>query len=429
MKKIKNIESRNILTTSKNKLIMLMIIIMSAISMSGCNLVSMAKRSYSNAMMEKVWKDESRIARVPFKLLNDHIIMPVSINGGHPLNFILDSGAATTVIFESHRTKKIELDRSFPISLSGAGHGKSSIAFNVKDTDITVGSLTLKGASVVYLPVDSAQFFKSLDEVYFDGVIGYDFLQRFPLEIDYERMIVSIYRDTSDLPDLTSDEWQKLELNIESRMPTLVTKLKIASGNNARVKLILDTGYTDALSIDVSSSENLSAPQHFYNASLKGMSGRESAMIANTQSINFGVNSIANFPGFYEESSNISNVNGVMGNKILSQFNLVFDYDNEQLFIKPNQRFSIQILMDKSGLQVYPHLLGGYIDDVAIDSGAELLGLKRGDIITTFNETAVTDETLTLLQKTLASNLATIEICWVSKGKNNCGSLELSTLL
>jgi hypothetical protein len=203
----------------------------------------------------------------------------------------------------------------------------------------------------------------------------------------------------------------------------------VTTGISVPVKLILDTGYTDALSIDVSSSENLSAPQHFYHASLKGMSGRESAMIANTQSIMFGANSIANFPGFYEESSNISDVNGVLGNKILSQYNLVFDYENEQLFIKPNQRFAMPISMDKRGLQVYPHLLGGYIDDVATDSGAELLGLKRGDNITTLNETKVTDETLTLLQKALGSSLATIDIYWISKGQKNCNLLTLSSLL
>ena len=179
MKQIKSKSNKEWILVHTVKLVILSTII---VSLTGCNLVKVAMRSFDNATMTQAWKNEARVAKVPIKLLNDHIIMPVSINGGKTLNFILDSGATTTVIFESHNTKNNDLDRSFPIKLSGAGHGQSSVAYNVRDVNIAVGELELQGASIVYLPIESMQFFDSLDEVYFDGVIGYDFLRRFVRE-------------------------------------------------------------------------------------------------------------------------------------------------------------------------------------------------------------------------------------------------------
>jgi len=396
-------------------------------TLSGCKVTDMALRKFANATATQTWKNDAKIAQLPIKMLNDHIILPVRINGGDELNFIFDSGATTTVIFESHNTKKLKLNKSFPIYLSGAGEGESSVAYNVKDTNISLDKLELEGLSVVYLPVESMGFFNELDEVYFDGVIGYDFLKRFPIEINYDQMQINIYRNHDELPKEIAQNWEHLNIEIEAGLPVLSTKIQITKDKATTANLVLDTGYTDPLSLNLSTSDKLIVPGKSYTASLKGMTGREVSKVAINKSITLGKHIIREFPSFYSEASNIRTGNGVLGNKILSKFNLLFDYENDSLFIKPNGRFSKLISADRSGLQVYPHRLGGFVDEVADGSGADILGLKQGDIITKLDRIDITDETLDLLQIALTSQKKSLAICWLSSEKINCGNLHLST--
>jgi len=408
------------------KWLKVMLLFVCITSLSSCNLINRLQRTLDNATIKEVWQAEASVVKIPFKLLNDHIVMPVSINGGKTLNFIFDSGATTTVIFESNNTKELKLNLSFPIYLSGGGQGKSATAYNVRETNIAIGDLELQGASIVYLPLESIHFFKELDEVYFDGVIGYDFLKRFPIEINYEQMLVSIYRNKNSLPNLTDNSWQSLKLDIESELPILKTQLQTFDDLSVPVKLILDTGYTDPLLINITGSNPLTSPIIFYSASLKGISGRETIKVAETKTIKLGSYSVNNFPAFYAKSEKNGIPNGVLGNKILSQFNIIFDYDRERIFIKPNKRFGMLIPMDRSGLQVYPHKKGAYIDDVAINTGGSQLGLKSGDIIVSFNETVVNNITLAKLQTLLTSDDKSINICWITESSHNCGVLNLS---
>jgi len=74
-----------------------------------------------------------------------------------------------------------------PMTISGVGTGDDPQAYIIEYTGLTIGSVHLEGLSVVYLPLDSVPFFESLDEVYFDGIIGAPFFERMLVEINYEK--------------------------------------------------------------------------------------------------------------------------------------------------------------------------------------------------------------------------------------------------
>ena len=149
------------------------------VMLSGCQLAELAQFGYANATATHRWLGEARSTTLPFELIDDHIVLPVSINASEPLRFVLDSGAAATVVFESQGTKAVPLEMTGKLPVSGVGDGPDPEAFVVADTALSMGSIRLEGLSVIYLPLSSIPFFSNLDEVYFDGVIGAPFFERF----------------------------------------------------------------------------------------------------------------------------------------------------------------------------------------------------------------------------------------------------------
>lgn len=399
--------------------------------LGGCQLTTMAKFSYVNATSDHEWTGEAKRTRVPFKLVNNHIMVPVSINGSAPLDFVLDSGAAATVVTESHSTKSLALTLGDELPLSGAGSGFKSVANIVEDTDVAVSDLRLMEQSVIRISTAAMPFFDSMDEVYFDGVIGYDFFRRFIVDIDYDEMAVTFYEPSAFEPNrvMSGDDWQALPLDVESNMPYLTTKVTNTKNQKVDVKLLVDTGSTGSVSLAPASHPDLSAPQQYYVSTSQGLTGDTLSHLTVADSLEFGeyrLNQLLasySITGEYGENDS----NGILGNRALSRFNLIFDYTNERLWVKPNQRYTLPINADRSGLRVMPHDDGGLVKTVAEGTAGAKLGLQPGDIITHFNKMPVTASNLDALHRVLQSPEPMVSLCWRAAPEPRCGDLALSS--
>jgi hypothetical protein len=84
----------------------------SPVLLGGCQLAEMAQFSYANTTATHRWVDDARSTTLHFELIDDHIVLPVSVNESEPLNFVLDSGAGATVILESRHTNTLALEKS-----------------------------------------------------------------------------------------------------------------------------------------------------------------------------------------------------------------------------------------------------------------------------------------------------------------------------
>lgn len=104
------------------------VVAITILSLGGCQLADMAQFSYANTAATHRWVDEERSTTLPFEMVDDHIVLPVSVNGSAPLNFVLDSGAAATVIFESRNTQALPLKLGAELPVSGVGVGPNPVA-------------------------------------------------------------------------------------------------------------------------------------------------------------------------------------------------------------------------------------------------------------------------------------------------------------
>jgi len=404
---------------------------MSMLLLSGCQLADMAQFTYANATATHHWDDETQTTSLPFELVDDHIVLPVRVNGSEPMNFVLDSGAAASLILESHNTSDLPLELGAELTVSGVGTGPDPVARIVSDTRLSLGSAQLEGLSVIYLAQSSVPFFDNLDEVYFDGVIGAPVFERFVVEIDYDQRLIHFSEPGSARAraGLAREGWRELPLEIASGVPYLSTRVTAASGHPVDVKLLVDTGYRGPVSLTPSTHDGIAPPAETFSTIGQGISGDVQIEVGRTPSLVVGGFTLHEVPVSYSmaggESDNSSN--GILGNQVLQRFNLMFDYPGQRLLLKPNQRFADPILADRSGLLVRPHRMGAVVKAVAADSAADQGELQVADIITRFDDEPVTRSNIVKLRRTLGSDRDSVPVCWLSGEQARCGELALAS--
>jgi len=397
---------------------------------SGCQLYQSAKFSYANATSTHKWLSNKHTTEIPFTMISELIIVPVSINGSEPLNFVFDSGAAATVILESDNTRMITLNSESQLAISGAGESFQSIANVVPKMNVTLGDIQLIDQTIIHLPISSVPFFKDSNAVFFDGVIGYNFLKRFAIKIDHDSKIITL----SEENDFTNMEiendvnWQQLPISVEGGVSYISVNAQLTDPIATPLKLMIDTGFSGTFQI--TQNKHKKSVEPYYPTRIQGLNGYSSIHVANSKSLSLGRYSKKDVPVLYNMSTNKDVENSeLLGNQYLKHFNVIFDYRSEQLFIKPNQYFEQPILMDRSGLRLMPHKLGAMVNDVALQTGSDKIGLKKGDIITRYNGKKVTTANLAGLTFALTSSAQKVSLCWVSNSNNLCDELPLASRL
>jgi len=414
----------------KSRLLNLLILLFFTSILSGCQLYDAAKFSYINSTTKHKWLNNSNTTQVPFTLVSELIIVPVSINGSKTLNFVFDTGAAATVILESNSTRTLPLKSDSQLDIAGAGESFQSIANLVPKINVTLGDVELIDQTIIHLPISSVPFFKDSDSVFFDGIIGYDFLKRFTIKIDYDEMVITLSEQTDFAKTETEHDisWNQLPISIEGDMSYVSVNAQLSTNQATPLRLLIDTGFSGTFEVVQARHEKSLAP--YYPTRTQGLNGYSNIHVSNTKSLSLGRYSKSNVPILYNMSTNEEVENSeLLGNQFLKHFNIIFDYRNEQLFIKPNQNFEHPINLDKSGLRLMPHKLGAMVSDVATKTGAANIGLTAGDIITSYNGNQITSERFSTFTSALTSNLPKIELCWISNDTENCDHLVLASRL
>ena len=399
--------------------------------LGGCQLVEMARFSYANAKSTHHWANAQLSTTVPFKMVDDHIIVPVRVNGSEPLNFVLDSGAGAMVIIDSRSSRGLQLEMGGEFSVSGTGTGPDPVARIVRDTGFALGDVRLQGLSVIYLPLEAIPFFEDLDDVYFDGVIGAPFFARFIVDIDFDRQLITFSEPSAAASRLAKlgDNWRAVPLQLDSGVPYMTATVDPGQGEPVEAKLLVDTGFRGALSLTPDTHEGLDEPQEYFQSLSQGLSGDVISRVAISDSLTMSGYQLHDLPVSYAmaggESENDSN--GILGNAVLQKFNLAFDYPNKRLYLSPNRNFAAPMPVDRSGLLIRPHVAGGIVKRIAPGSTGQASSLQTGDIITSYDDTPVSYQNIADLKRVLGSNRDSVHLCWRSGDERHCEDLALAS--
>lgn len=328
---------------------------------------------------------------IHFQLIKNLIIIPVSINGKGPFNFVLDTGIGIMLITDPSLADSLKFNGMRHLRISGFGEGSELTASITPRIEVTIGNKIWGETTAAVLEKDAFNL-SAYAGIPVYGLIGYDFFSSFTVRINYSSGLLKLY---SPYTHYVFRRGYRIPLDIEEKKPYFTAQVSTTAGKLSDVKLIIDTGAGHPISLETDSGKPYTVPEPNIRANLGvGLQGAINGYISRIPFIKMGkyqLNSvIAAFPDYNDAAGKITDVNrnGNVGNAILSRFHVVFDYSNKCMYLRPNLKFRDAFEHDMSGIELeqsppeYKHL---YISRIEPGSPAEEAGLEENDEILEIN--------------------------------------------
>jgi predicted aspartyl protease len=354
-------------------------------------------------------EDKNRV-EIPFFDNNNLIIIPVSINGSSPVNFLLDTGVRSNLLFSKRLGDELDLFYSRKLDLMGAD-GRTVISASISPNN----ELKMEGL------VGNAQPLLVLDEDFFvldkivgipiHGVIGHEFFKMNPVRVDYDAKVVTFYKSTSFRRKPFG--FRKLDLEMEGGKPYVKTVIRQGNGPTLQAKLLIDTGANHSLMLNQETSDDIKLPTKVLESELgTALGGELRGFVGRVPRLQVGRLRFKNVIASYPEETEFSDIIietgrlGSLGSDILHRAVIIYDYSRERAFYRKSNTFRTPFEYDMSGLSVKMRMVAEkvvYIEKVREGSPAEAAGLREEDEIVAVNGIPVEFWELTEITELLRS--------------------------
>lgn len=326
---------------------------------------------------------------IPFSFLRNMIVVPVIINQKGPYNFILDTGVGLMIITDPKLVDSLNLKEKRLISVGGLGTGKNFEAYVTAGLKVSLPGISGENLSAAILKEDDLGL-SNYAGIPIHGLLGYDFFNSFAVRISFTDTTLTV----GDIRLFKRGD--KIPISIEDHKPYLTTKLRTARDKEKKSnKLIVDLGAGHALSLENLANKNQDLPEKFIASNLGlSLTGPISGFLSRIEEIDIGKyklkNVITSFPAYDTAKTELISVkrDGNLGIDILKRFNMIIDYQNGYMYLKPNVFFNTPFEHDMSGIEYYadgPDLKHIIISSVDKGSAADNIGLVKGDEILAIN--------------------------------------------
>lgn len=324
------------------------------------------------------------LLRVPMDLFGGRIpFITLAVNGGRPLHVILDTGANDDIL-NARVVSELHLHVRDPKRVNQPG-GAVEMG-PVDPVEIRVGDHRVDSLAFVSVPLDGLQPFLGRA---FDGILGFGFLSRYVIELDYDKRQVSFYDPDTDVASANATA---LPITFRGKSPLVSVQLARADGSLATTWLELDTGSFEALGLKGSwvKREGLLSG-HEATCPLFGLAigGETKGFRVRIPKAQVGPYSITRPVASATTSENAeggsADVAGVLGGEALNRFRLTLDYKHSRVLLVPSSRLKQPSeYIDMLGAQVIA--LGSEFDTLQVkaimpESPASDALLREGDVI------------------------------------------------
>lgn len=292
--------------------------------------------------------------RIKFQLINNLIVIPLEVNGAK-LSFILDSGVSTPILFNLSELDSLPLNNVSEITIKGLGNGEPIKAFSSRGNTFKLKNLR-NFSQLLYVVLDKHLNFSPTVGIPIHGIIGYDLFQDFVVDINYGSEVIKFY-DPKYYKKGNSKKSETLPLSIINEKAYVDGKIVIEEDFSIPVKLLVDTGSSDAVWLFENYEKGIGIPEKNYTDFLgKGLNGNIFGKRTKVSSVHIGSFSLKNakaaFPDLESFSAvkDLGNRNGSVGGEILRRFNIIFNYPQGEITLQKNGNFKAPFRYNMSGI-------------------------------------------------------------------------------
>jgi hypothetical protein len=242
---------------------------------------------------------------------------------------------------------------------------------------VDVGDVTIEG--MLFAAIDVTDYMSrvaGVDGVV--GVVGYEFLKRFPVKVDYQRARATLYEPSRftysgggvGVPFKLRGRVALVEGNVDGIPGTFAVDISSGASVSLAAPFVDRNGLVKRYGATQSSGTDSDDSQH--------------ALLARAKSMQLGgvrvdkpVVALA-MPAAAAASGDVA---GSVGYGVLRQFNITFDYPNGKLYFERNANYGQPDTFDRSGMSIERAADGFAIVDLIKDGPAVKAGLAQGNVI------------------------------------------------
>ncbi|MEM9991682.1 MAG: aspartyl protease family protein [Bacteroidota bacterium] len=351
------------------------------------NLPSNTRKQTS--IYENTWKS----TEIPFQFINGLIIVEVTLDHQFPLKFLFDTGAEHTILTE--RTFADALGKNYvrEFSLYGADMTTPLQAYLVREVHLSLGQLSIPQQSLLVLQEDYFNF-GAITGIPLHGILGASLFQQFMVQIDYARKKIRLHRPRKLK---LGKKWQRIPMQVFKGKPFVEAELDVIGKKARQFKFLLDTGAALPLLLYTDTTSELTIPPKALGGIVgRGLGGNLMGFKGRVQMLKIGdavsQQVIAHFQQldslYLYHDQLLNGRHGIIGNGIISRFDIILDYWKEQLYLRPNRKFGKHFRFDRSGLIIVAsgkNLHTYYVQYIHPHSPADAAGIRAGDQILSIN--------------------------------------------
>jgi hypothetical protein len=279
---------------------------------------------------------DNEIPQVSFRLERNRVIIPTSVNGSQPLNLILDTGMGFDGVYLFHKEFVDMMDTAgaIEVRVPGAGSGEPSTALMIETGTLRFGDITVDSQRVIISHSEYTQTFPT------DGVIGWNLFGHYTVEIDYDRESILLHDPGKFTADST---WFSLPVTMKENLPFFEGRVEVVDGEIVPMTLYIDLASGDALELLLGDDPKFSVPDDIDSGYIAtGLSGDIHGYRGWSQHLwlsDYMLSDVATVFAPADVRSKQKGADGILGNDCVRRFNIVFDYANSRLLLRPNSYF------------------------------------------------------------------------------------------
>ena len=321
-----------------------------------------------------------KIATVPIKLLSGGVILVKATVNDYPdsLNFILDTGSGN-ISLDSATCVELNIPTlASDKTIRGIG-GIRNVRF------LYNSRLNLPGVTTDSLNfhVNDYEILTSVYGVKIDGIIGYAFLSRYIVKLNYDTLQMEVHTQG----EIRYPRGGHILRPSLASIPVLTTRFKDAESMVNRFYFDTGAGLSFLLSEDYLRDSAVLGKKKKAPVvtQAEGLGGKMAMRLTTIRELRLGPYRFKNVPTFlFDDEYNVTSyplLGGLIGNDLLRRFNVILNYRKREIHILPNRAFKEPFDYAYCGLGVYYVDGKVVIEDVVPGSPGEAAGFKTGDII------------------------------------------------
>lgn len=290
---------------------------------------------------------------IPFKLINNLIFIPITINGVE-LTFLLDTGVAETLLF-SLENKEVKLSNVEKIRFSGLGGDLSIDGFRSDNNIGKIGDNFANNSMTIFIITNQEFNISTHVGIPVNGVIGYHFFKNHPIYIDYISKKITVYNDHNSFRK-KAQKFKEYPISIEKNKPYIYADVEMTREKKSS-KLLIDLGNSDPIWLFPTLIKNFvyNRPNidDFLGRGFNGDIFGKRSRIHNFYIGEFKFEKpLTAMPDEYsiQHVTLVDDRKGSVGGEIMRRFTLIFDYPNQKLYLKKNRNFEDHFHFNMSGI-------------------------------------------------------------------------------